>query len=192
MPGSRQTELAHLGRLFAETAVQLAKLVPNVHFLVPLLTRETRAQFDQALFDAHATELPLTVLFGHGRDALAASDVALIASGTATLEAALLRKPMVIAYKMNSFTWRLMSKLRYQPWVGLPNILSGTFVVPEFLQDEATADNLAQALANLLMDPVVTRRLPPKLSTLHVILRQNTAARVVATIQRLLGLKVVT
>ena len=192
MPGSRQTELAHLGRLFAETAVHLAKLVPNVHFLVPLLTRETRAQFDQALFDAHATELPLTVLFGHGRDALAASDVALIASGTATLEAALLRKPMVIAYKMNSFTWRLMSKLRYQPWVGLPNILSGTFVVPEFLQDEATADNLAQALANLLMDPVVTRRLPPKLSALHVILRQNTAARVVATIQRLLGLKVVT
>ena len=85
-----------------------------------------------------------------------------------------------------------MSKLRYQPWVGLPNILSGAFVVPEFLQDEATADNLAQALANLLMDPVVTRRLPPKLSALHVILRQNTAARVVATIQRLLGLKVVT
>ena len=191
MPGSRQTELAHLGRLFAETAVQLAKLVPNVHFLVPLLTRETRAQFDQALFYAQATELPLTVLFGHGRDALAASDVALIASGTATLEAALLRKPMVIAYKMNSFTWRLMSKLRYQPWVGLPNILSGAFVVPEFLQDEATADNLAQALANLLMDPVVTKRLPSKLSALHVTLRQNTAARVVATIQRLLGLKVV-
>jgi lipid-A-disaccharide synthase len=187
MPGSRQSELAYLGHLFAQTAKEVAKTVPNVHFLVPLLSRETRAQFDQALYDAGATEIPITVLFGHGRDALAASDVALIASGTATLEAALLRKPMVIAYRMNGLTWKLMSKLRYQPWVGLPNILSGEFVVPELLQDEATPHNLSQALANLLRDPVVMARLPDKLAHLHHSLRMNTAQRAAEAIRQLLG-----
>lgn len=189
MPGSRQTELAHMGRLFAETAKAVLKLFPNVHFLVPLLSRETRSQFDQALYDARAPDLPLTVLFGHGRDALAASDVALIASGTATLEAALLRKPMVITYHMNRLTFKLMSKLHYQPWVGLPNVLSGEFIVPEFLQDEATPENLSQALVNLLRDPVVTRRLPERLALLHGALRQGTAQRAVAAIRQLIGSK---
>ncbi len=186
MPGSRQSELAYLGVLFAQTAKAVSQAIPNVHFLVPLLSRETRAQFDQALYDAGGTDLPVTVLFGHGRDALAASDAALIASGTATLEAALLRKPMVIAYRMNNLTWKLMSRLRYQPWVGLPNILSGEFVVPELLQDEATPGNLAQALINLLRDPVVMERLPHKLAHLHLSLRMNTAQRAAAAIRQML------
>jgi lipid-A-disaccharide synthase len=189
MPGSRQSELAYLGQLFAQTAKEVAKAVPNVHFLVPLLSRETRAQFDQALYDADATDIPVTVLFGHGRDALAASDAALIASGTATLEAALLRKPMVITYRMNGLTWKLMSRLRYQPWVGLPNILSGEFVVPELLQDEATPKNLSQALVNLLRDPVVMARVPQKLAHLHQSLRMNTAQRAAAAIRHLLGVR---
>lgn len=189
MPGSRQTELAYMGRLFVETAQELRKVIPNIHFLVPLLSQETRAQFNQALYEADATDLPLTILFGHGRDALAASDIALIASGTATLEAALLRKPMVITYRMNSLTYKLMSKLHYQPWVGLPNVLSDEFVVPELLQDEATPENLSQALANLLRDGVVMERLPRRLALLHRTLRQGTAERAVAAICPLLGIR---
>ncbi len=190
MPGSRQSELAYMGRLFAETALRLSRAIPDIHFLVPLLSRETRAQFEQALYDAGATDIPLTVLFGHGRDALAACDVALIASGTATLEAALLRKPMVITYRMNRLTWKLMSRLRYQKWVGLPNILSGEFLVPEFLQEEATPENLSQTLANLMRDPVVMERLPLKLGILQKLLRQNTAERAVGAIRRLIGVQV--
>jgi lipid-A-disaccharide synthase len=189
MPGSRQSELAYMGRLFIETAKDIVKVFPDIHFFVPLVSRETRAQFDQALYDAGATDLPLTVLFGHGRDALAASDAALIASGTATLEAALLRKPMVITYQMNSFTWKMMSKLRYQKWVGLPNILAGKFIVPELLQDDATPVNLAQAIVNLLRDPVVMKDLPESLEVLHTMLRQNTAERAVSAIREILGAK---
>jgi lipid-A-disaccharide synthase len=186
MPGSRQSELEHMGRLFAATAKQVLASVPGAHFLVPLASRETRAQFEQALYDEQATDLPLTVLFGHGRDALAACDVALIASGTATLEAALLRKPMVIAYRLNWLTFHIMSRLHYQPWIGLPNILSEKFVVPEFIQDEATPENLAQALCNLLRDPVVLERVPENLAGLHRRLRQNTAERAVTAIRELL------
>ena len=82
-----------------------------------------------------------------------------------------------------------MSKLHYQPWVGLPNVLSGEFIVPEFLQDEATPENLSQALVNLLRDPVVTRRLPERLALLHGALRQGTAQRAVAAIRQLIGSK---
>ena len=106
--------------------------------------------FEDALWKCGAQELPFKLLFGHAQDALAACDAALVASGTATLEAALLKTPMVIAYRMSPWSWRLMRRMRYQPWVGLPNILAGRFVVPEFLQDDATPDNLAQALGNLV------------------------------------------
>ena len=108
----------------------------------------THVELDAAVPAAGCIKL----LFGHAQDALAACDGALVASGTATLEAALLKAPMVIAYRMSPWSWRLMKRMRYQPWVGLPNILAGRFVVPEFLQDDATPENLAQALGNLVLD----------------------------------------
>ena len=92
-----------------------------------------------------AQELPFKLLFGHAREALAACDAALVASGTATLEAALLKAPMVIAYRLAPLSWHLMRRMRLQPWIGLPNILAGRFVVPEFIQQDASAENLAQA-----------------------------------------------
>src|SRR6266853_1180231 len=98
--------------------------------LVPLASRETRAIFEEAMRAAGAGDLPLTVLFGHARDAIAARDVALVTSGTATLEAALARKPMVITYKMAGLTYRIMTGMGHLPWIGLPNIIAGEFLVP--------------------------------------------------------------
>jgi lipid-A-disaccharide synthase len=177
LPGSRQSELHYMARCFAETAKLIAARQPAVHFLVPLISRETRAIFEEAVYAAGASELALTVLFGHAREALAACDVALVASGTATLETALARKPMVITYKMASLTACLMARMATVPYAGLPNIIAGEFVVPEILQDDATPENLAQAVLNSLNDPVVGRRLPERLNRMRLLLRRDTAAR---------------
>ena len=177
LPGSRQSELHYMASCFAETAKLIAARQPAVHFLVPLISRETRAIFEEAVYAAGASDLTLTVLFGHAREALAACDVALVASGTATLETALARKPMVITYKMASLTARLMAKMATVPYAGLPNIIAGEFVVPEILQDDATPENLAQAVLNSLNDPVVGRKLPERLNRMRLLLRRDTAAR---------------
>jgi lipid-A-disaccharide synthase len=175
MPGSRQSEVRYMAPAFVRAAVRIAEQLPTAHFLVPLVSRETRAIFEQAMYDAGNPELALTILFGHAREAIAAAHAVLVASGTATLEAALYRKPMVIAYKMAKSTHRIMSRMAYQPWIGLPNIIAGEFIVPELIQDEATPENLAQALLNALADPVVAKRLPERLARLHELLRRDSA-----------------
>ncbi len=162
---------------FLRTAKLIAARQPAVHFLVPLSSRETRAIFEEAIYAAGAADLPMTVLFGHARDAIAAADVVLVASGTATLEVALARKAMVITYKMSGPTFRLMEGMGYLPWVGLPNIIAGEFVVPELLQDDATPENLAQAVLNSLNDPVVARRLAARFERMRQILKRDAAAR---------------
>ena len=162
---------------FIQTAKLIAGRQPAVHFLVPLISRETRALFEEAVYAAGASDLPLTVLFGHAREALAACDVALVASGTATLETALARKPMVITYKMAGLTAWLMKRMATVPYAGLPNIIAGEFVVPEILQGEATPENLAQAVLNSLNDPVVGRKLPERLNQMRLMLRMDAAAR---------------
>lgn len=175
LPGSRQSELHYLAETFIETARRLHQRFPQARFLVPLVSRETRMQFENELWRLGAQELPITLLFGHAHDAMGSADAVLVASGTATLEAALFKKPMVICYKMSPWSWRLMRRMKYQPWVGLPNILSGRFVVPEFLQDDATPDNLSQALGNLVADQIIRTRLHRLFSAMHLQLRQNTA-----------------
>ena len=175
LPGSRQSELRYMADTFIATAKLLAQKIERPLFLVPLVSRETREIFEAALYRADAGELPLTILFGHARDALAAADVALVASGTATLEAALLKKPMVITYKMAEASWLLMRRMGYLPYVGLPNVLAGEFVVPELLQHDATPENLAQALHNALTDSTLRARLPQRFAAIHRELKCNTA-----------------
>lgn len=177
LPGSRQSELHFLAETFIATASRLHQRFPQARFLVPLVSRETRLQFETELWRMGAQELPITLLFGHAHDALASADAVLVASGTATLEAALFKKPMVICYKMSPWSWRLMRRMKYQPWVGLPNILSERFVVPEFIQDDATPENLSQALGNLVSDQVVRTRLHSLFAAMHVGLKQGTAER---------------
>jgi lipid-A-disaccharide synthase len=177
LPGSRVSELEQMAALFVETAAQIAAAVPDVQFLVPLVNRPTREKFETALYSRQGPELNVTLLFGHAHEAMAAADVVLAASGTATLEAALIGRPVVIAYRMPRLSWWIMNSRRYQPYVGLPNILAGEFVVPEFLQDEATADNLSQAVLNLLFDATVRSRLEERFAVMAGELRQNSAER---------------
>jgi lipid-A-disaccharide synthase len=177
LPGSRQSEVKYLAQTFIETAKLILKQLPDARFLVPLVSRETRGIFEQAIYDCDAHELPITMLFGHAQDAMIAADCVLVASGTATLEVALLKRPMVITYRMPALSWWLMKRKAYQPYVGLPNILCERFVVPELLQDDATPENLAQALLNLVNDRNAVEQLEQIFSELHLSLRQNTAQK---------------
>jgi lipid-A-disaccharide synthase len=159
LPGSRIAEIETHGELLLTTASVLYATRPDVRFLVPLATRATRDMFEAAIYRLGLHELPLTTLYGHATDALRAADVALVASGTATLEAALARCPHVIYYRMNPVTAFVIRHKLLLPYVGLPNILAGRFVVPELLQEDATVDNLAQAIGNLYDDTVTRRRM---------------------------------
>lgn len=178
LPGSRVSELEQMADLFIETATQVTASVPDAMFLAPLVSRPTRERFEAALYRRERNGLNVTVLFGHAHEAMVAADVVLAASGTATLEAALLGRPMVIAYRMPRLSWWIMNNRRYQPYVGLPNILAGEFIVPEFLQDEATPDNLSQAVLNLLFDSTVRSRLEARFAAMAQDLRQDSDNRI--------------
>jgi len=175
LPGSRQSEVKQLARIYIETAKLILQKLPGALFLVPLASRETRNIFEQVLYDCDAQELPITLLFGHAQDAMIVADCVLVASGTATLEAALLKRPMVITYRMPALSRWLMKRKIYQPYFGLPNILCGKFVVPELIQDDAMPENLAQALLNLLESKNAAAQLEQTFLGLHRSLRQNTA-----------------
>ena len=175
LPGSRQSELRHMAELFVDTAKRIHARIPEAFFLVPLATRETRTLFEIALYRSDATDLPLSMMFGHAQEAMAAADVVLIASGTATLEAALLGKPMVITYKMPRVSAWLLKGKGYLPYYGLPNILAGEFVVPEFIQDDATPENLEQALLNVLADRSLKAALERKFAAMATSLRHGAA-----------------
>src|SRR5438105_1007245 len=181
LPGSRQSELSLHAQLFVDTARLLSQRHADAHFLVPLATRETRLQFETALYRLDQP-LPLTILYGHASDALTAADVALVASGTATLEAALHKCPMVITYRLTRFTAALVARKLRLPYVGLPNILFGRFVVPELLQDAATPENLEQALTNLLFDKALRVKLVTAFENLHRALQADTAQRAAQTV----------
>jgi lipid-A-disaccharide synthase len=178
LPGSRKGEL----EMMADTFVQTAKIIrerflPNALFIVPLTTRETRLQFEMAIYQQQAGEVPFRLLFGHAQDALGAADVSLVASGTATLEAALIKRPMVITYKIAKLSYWIMKRMAYQAFVGLPNILAGRSVVPEILQDEATPENLAEALVKLYEDKENAEAVAEAFTEIHLQLRQNTAEK---------------
>ncbi len=187
LPGSRQSEVRELGELFVATARLVAGQIPNVHFLVPLVSRETRNIFEQAIYSQQAEALPITILFGHAHMAMTAADAVLVASGTATLEAALLKRPMVISYRMPRLSAWIIRRKAHLPYAGLPNILAGEFIVPELLQEDATAENLAQALCNQLQDKEVRKRLENRFLEMHRSLRQDTARLAVEAILPLLN-----
>jgi lipid-A-disaccharide synthase len=179
LPGSRVSELELHADLLIETARELLKTRPELHFVVPLATRETRDYFEQRLYALEARELPITILFGHARLALHAAEAAIVASGTATLEAALARCPMVITYRLNRLTYWLVKRKAALPYFGLPNILAGEFIVPELLQDDATPGNLAQALGNWLDNKAARDALRARFARLHGELAKGHDERVV-------------
>jgi lipid-A-disaccharide synthase len=179
LPGSRMSELELHSDLLIETARELAKRRPELRFFVPLATRETRDYFETRLYRLEALELPITILFGHAHLALHAAEAALVASGTATLEAALARCPMVITYRLRPLTYWLVKRKALLPYFGLPNILAGEFIVPELLQEDATPANLAQALGNWLDNKAAREALRERFARMHVELAAGHDERVV-------------
>lgn len=178
LPGSRRGELEAHADLFIDTARRLAERRPGTRFFVPLATRQTRDYFESRLYAREAQGLDLTILFGHARLAFQAADAALVASGTATLEGALARCPMVITYRVPALTYRLMMRKALLPYVGLPNILAGEFIVPELLQEHATPGNLEQAIGNWLDHKAARERLQARYATIHQQLRCGNDERV--------------
>lgn len=186
LPGSRVSELKQMADLFAGAAARIDERLPGLTFIAPLANEETRALFEAALRRAGAPGLKVRIFIGRAHDAIAAADVVLVASGTATLEAALLRRPMVITYRMPRISWWIMHSLSYQPYAGLPNILSGERVVPEYIQDDATPDNLARAVLDLMHDEAARTRIQSRFAALLRELRQNTGERLVEALQPVL------
>ena len=177
LPGSRRSELHYMASAFVLAAHRLRQELHDVHFVVPTVTRATRDLFEVALHHHQRTDLPLTLLFGHSHEALAAADLALVASGTATLETALFKTPMVIAYRQSPITWALMRNMLYLPYIGMPNILAGERLVPELLQDDANPAALAAALLALWRDGAARKRQVERFHDFHHRLRQNTAQK---------------
>ncbi len=180
LPGSRVSELQAMAALFVATAKLIRDAVPGARFITPLVNRETRAIFAAAL--AREPGITVMLLDGKSHDAIAAADVVLVASGTATLETALLKRPMVITYRMPRLSAWLMKRRGYLPYVGLPNILAGEFVVPELLQDAATPQGLSRALLDLFHDAPRRQRISERFAHLLLDLRQDTAQKAAAAI----------
>ncbi|WP_431276356.1 lipid-A-disaccharide synthase [Variovorax ureilyticus] len=185
LPGSRRSEIRHIAPRFFAAAALMRKARPSLQFIVPVLAT-LRAEVEQ-LLQASGMAGQVTLLNGQSHAALAACDVTLIASGTATLEAALFKRPMVISYHMNSLTWNLiMRHKQLQPWVGLPNILAGEFLVPEVLQERATPQALAEATLEWLDEPDRVHALQQRFCALHSELLCDTPTLCADAIQKVL------
>ena len=181
LPGSRRTEIDAIApRLFGAADV-MRRQRPNLRFVLSV------APGMREPIERLAGASAVTLLDGGSHEALAACDVALVASGTATLEAALFKRPMVIAYNMHWLSWQMTQRKRLQPWVGLPNILLREFVVPELLQDEATPERLARAALEWLDDPVRVQAVARRFTQLHLELRRNTAQAATDAIEKVLA-----
>ena len=175
LPGSRKSELDFMGGLYIDVARQLLARYPDAQFLVPLATRPTMDQFDQLLTRHKAWDLPIRKLFGHAQMAMIAADVVLVTSGTATLEVALTKKPMVISYKLSWLTYQLVKRKLKLPYVGLPNILAKRFVVPELLQKDATVEKLTAAVAELYDNQASRQDIIDTFTELHLSLKADSA-----------------
>jgi lipid-A-disaccharide synthase len=185
LPGSRRSEIEYLGARLLGAATEMQRRRPGLRFVLPVAPG-LRALVEP-LVRRHAPDVRLELLDGRSHEALAACDVTLIASGTATLEAALFKRPMVIAYNMHWLSWQMMKRMRYQPWVGLPNILLRDFAVPELLQDNATPAKLADAALAWLDDPRRCDELARRFDALHRELRRNTAQAATDAIEKILA-----
>ncbi len=188
LPGSRKSEIKHLALRFFQAAALIRRAQPAIKFIVPAVP-SLRIEIEAAAY-ASGVGAYLQIVPGQSHEVLAACDVTLIASGTATLEAALFKRPMVIAYHMSWLSWQLMRRKKLQPWVGLPNILCRDFVVPELLQDEATAQALADAVLNWLRldgdTPAKIAALQQKFTALHTELQRDTPRIAAHAIQQVL------
>jgi lipid-A-disaccharide synthase len=189
LPGSRLSEVQHLAQRFFEAAQCMRKERPALRFLVPVLP-SLRPVVEAAARRAGLDPLQqqaLVLVDGQSHAVLAACDTALVASGTATLEAALFKRSMVIAYHMPWLSWQIMRRKQLQPWVGLPNILCGDFVVPELLQDQAQPHALARACLHWLENPGAQMAVAQRFTELHALLQRDTAQLATDAVEKIIS-----
>ena len=188
LPGSRKSEIDYLALCFFQAAALVKRAYPAIKFIVPAIP-SLKSSIEQ-FADVAGVRADVQIVAGQSHAVLAACDVTLIASGTATLEAALFKRPMVIAYRMNWVSWQIMRRKQLQPWVGLPNILCREFIVPELLQDAASPEALAQAMMQWIdaktSAPEKVAAVEQRFSQLHTELRQDTPQLATAAIEKIL------
>lgn len=189
LPGSRTAEIRYIAPVFFAAVALVCKAFPTLEIVVPAVPSLLDVVRQAA--QAAGVQERVRIVAGQSHDALAACDCTLIASGTATLEAALFKRPMVIGYRMQPLSWRLMRRKQLQPWVGLPNILCGEFVVPELLQDAATPEALAAEVARWLHarddSSTTIEALEQRFTALHHALRRDTARLAADAIQKVVS-----
>jgi len=171
LPGSRQGEVSRLGEVFLEAANIIKQKIPHVQFVIPAANDDRKLQIEDMLKSKSLSDTRL--LDGQSREAMAAADVVLMASGTATLEGMLLKKPMVVSYKLSALTAYFVRKMLKQPFVALPNLLAGKELAPEILQEAATPENLANAVLHFLQDTSATENMQSEFLALHHELRRD-------------------
>lgn len=184
LPGSRRNEIKYLAETFIATAYRCWKQNPNLKFVTTAANKNRHQEF-QALCKQLAPSLPISFFENRSHDVMAAADVVLVASGTATLETMLHKKPMVIAYRTSNFTYQIGKRVLTIKQIGLPNLLSGELLVPEFIQDAATPENISAALLDYLDHPEKITQLEKKFTEMHLQLKQNAgeqAARAVLSV----------
>ncbi len=185
LPGSRRSEIQYIAPRLIGAAAEMNRQRPGLRYVLPVVPG--LRHLIEPIRRQHGQGVEITLLDGQSHEALAACDVTLVASGTATLEAALFKRPMVIAYAMHALSWQMMKRMNYQPWVGLPNILLQDFVVPEFLQGNATPAKLAQATLEWLDNPTACEALRVRFEGLHRELRRDTAQVATDEIEKVLA-----
>lgn len=187
MPGSRMGELKYLAEPFVQAVSLLARRDPDLRFVVPMAGDKQRAYFNELVAKAGLQDVRIDIVDGGSHTAIEAADAVLVASGTATLEVALYKKPMVIAYKVMAASYQIMRHMGYQPWIGLPNILSREFVVPELLQHAATPQALADAVWQQLNDAPNRSRLVQRFTDIHHSLLRNSAQESANAVLRMIS-----
>lgn len=185
LPGSRSGEVERLGSLFLAAAHWIQASRPDLQLVIPCINRDREKQV-RGLVESLEVALPVTIVRGRSREVMAASDVVLLASGTATLEAMLLKKPMVVGYRLSNLSYKLLSRLVKVPHVALPNLLARKPLVPELLQDDATPEALGAAVLERLENEDERARLTEAFTELHLQLRQNADERAADAISELL------
>lgn len=176
LPGSRISEIKYNTEAFIATAKILCERDPQLQIVVPMVGEKQRSYYINLVVAAKLDGVPVLLVNGQSHTVIAAANVVLVASGTASLEVALFKKPMVIAYKMMEASWQILKHMGYQPWIGLPNILAEEFLVPEFLQSAATPEAMAQALWQQLTDLPLQTRLKQRFTDMHHALLRDTAS----------------
>ena len=185
LPGSRGGEVERLGTLFLEASRWLQERRSDIQLVIPCVNRDREKQVE-GLLEALEVKLPVTLVRGRSREVMAASDVVLLASGTATLEAMLLKRPMVVGYRLSNLSYKLLSRLVKVPWVALPNLLAQQGLVPELLQDDATPEALGAAVLERMENTEEREQLQQAFTELHDSLRQNADERAATAISELM------